>query len=390
MKTARTIQIKLQSSDPVLGRTIDAFNKAMNYASGVAWETKTLSNPLKLQKIVYQDLRERFGLRSQMACAACRKVMGAYRSMRANGKMIKATFDGNSIELNFPRDFRINHDIISINTIEGRKKVPFLCGDHQRQYLDNGWHIGGARLVRRRKGYFLHITVSKEVEVLPLSEAANIIGVDLGQNYLAVATSTDDESRFFGGRALKNRKDHYQRVRRGLQARGTRSSRKILKRLSGRERRFQADANHTISKRLVEWTAGFERPAVAMEDLTHIRETTKQRGKRQRRRANTWAFAQLRSFIQYKANAQGIPVILLEPAYTSQICSRCGHLGHRDGLSFECPACGYSLHADLNAARNLRNLLRSSRYNFEEPGLLSTALKVPSTLCGETGTSPLL
>jgi predicted transposase len=115
VKATCAIQVKLQSSDPILGRTIDAFNKAVNYASEVAWETKTLSNPLKLQKIVYRDLREQFKLRSQMACACCcRKVMSAYRSMRANGRMTKATFNRNSIDLNFPRDFRINDDLISI------------------------------------------------------------------------------------------------------------------------------------------------------------------------------------------------------------------------------------------------------------------------------------
>lgn len=382
MKATRTVQVKLQSFDPVLGETIDAFNQALNYASEIAWETKTLSNPLKLQKKVYHDLRERFGLRSQMACACCRRVMAAYRAMRANGQMAKASFDGDSIDLNFPRDFRINHNLISINTIEGRKKIPFLCGEHQRRYLNNGWHIGGARLVRRRKGYFLDITVSKEIKVLPISEAADIIGVDIGQKYLAVATSIDDKVKFFGGGKLKNRKDHYQRVRRGLQKKGTRSSRKVLKRLSGRERRFQTNANHIISKRLVEWAKSFERPVIVMEDLTHIRERAKQKGKRQRREANSWAFAQLRKFIEYKANAQGIPVVFLEPAYTSQICSRCGHIGHRSGLSFKCSACGFSLHSDLNAARNLRNLLRSSRYSFEKPGLPSTAPEVPPALCG--------
>lgn len=190
--------------------------------------------------------------------------------------------------------------------------------------------------------------------------------------------TTGDKNRFFSSGVLKNKKEHYQRVRRGLQKKGTRSARRALKRLSGRERRLQQNANHIVSKRLVEWAASFPNPVIVMEDLTHLRENAQRKTKKGRRELHTWAFAQLQRFIEYKANALGIPVVFLNPAYSSRICSRCGHLGVRNRHLFKCSACGYSLHADLNAARNLRHLLCSPRYILGELGLGQQPLKFRS------------
>jgi putative transposase len=71
---------------------------------------------------------------------------------------------------------------------------------------------------------------------------------------------------------------------------------------------------------------------------------------------HSWPFAQLLTFIGYKAQAAGVPVIEEDPRHTSQRCSRCGHTerGNRSKQAdFRCKACGFRLHADLNAARNL-------------------------------------
>ena len=68
---------------------------------------------------------------------------------------------------------------------------------------------------------------------------------------------------------------------------------------------------------------------------------------------HSWYFDQLRRFITYKAEREGIRVESVDPAYTSQNCSRCGERGDRDGDHFACSSCGYERHADLNAAANI-------------------------------------
>jgi IS605 OrfB family transposase len=129
---------------------------------------------------------------------------------------------------------------------------------------------------------------------------------------------------------------------------------------SGREKRFTRDVNHCLSKAIVQTAQGTGR-GIALEDLKGIRERIAARrtvtGKRQRRVLHSWAFFQLRAFIAYKAALAGVLVVYVNPAYTSQICSRCGHCekaNRRSQAKFLCVACGFSAHADLNAAENIR------------------------------------
>jgi putative transposase len=128
---------------------------------------------------------------------------------------------------------------------------------------------------------------------------------------------------------------------------------RVQRRLARRERLFQRDINHLISRRLVQ-TAQATGRGIAREDLRGIRERTnaQPRPKGERARSNSWAFAQLRTFIAYKARAAGIPVVIVPAAYTSQTCHRCLHIGKRSGKHFHCgnPRCGWSGDADLNGA----------------------------------------
>jgi IS605 OrfB family transposase len=163
---------------------------------------------------------------------------------------------------------------------------------------------------------------------------------------------------------LNRVRDHYSKLRAALQrkaSKGTRSSRRrcreLLQRLSGKERRFQAWVNHRISKAIVS-RAKATNSAIALEDLTGIRERVNQQphSKTERRRANSWAFYQLRQFLEYKARVAGVSLILVPPAYTSQTCHRCLHIhpdpaqSYRSGKKFKCGHCGWEGDADLNGA----------------------------------------
>jgi putative transposase len=256
------------------------------------------------------------------------------------------------------RDVRFASSGLSLLTLDGRvKQVPFKGEPALAAYLDH-WQLGDARLYTRKGKVYLSAAFKRSVPDLEKPTDA-VIGVDRGIIRIAVITD-GKQQHFFGGGHIKHVRDRYRTTRAALQKkkahRNTRSLRRVLKRLSGRERRFQRDANHVVSKRIVSFARHTACPTIALEQLDGIRARSGKLRKTQRRDVNGWAFYQLELFIGYKAAAQGFAVMEVDPAYTSQACSRCGytHQSNRKRHQFVCGACGYALDADLNAARNIR------------------------------------
>ena len=136
-----------------------------------------------------------------------------------------------------------------------------------------------------------------------------------------------------------------------------------MKRLSGKERTTATIINHTIAKSLV-LSAKNQGKGIAIEDLTGIRFTSKRRNKKFRTKLGRWNFSQLRSFLEYKAKLRGVKLIVVEPAYTSQTCSSCHHIGKRTNKHFKCQNCGNDLDADFNAALNIASLAAA----VDQPG----------------------
>jgi IS605 OrfB family transposase len=207
---------------------------------------------------------------------------------------------------------------------------------------------GEADLVFNKGKFYLFQTV--EVIEDDIHDVEGFIGVDFGVT--DIATISDGTS--FSSDTLNNVRDKYFKVRRSVQSKGTRGSNKLLKRLKGREQRFATITNHTISKQIVSKAKELN-VGIAIEDLTHIRERTTVR-KAQRRQHHSWAFAQLRSFLTYKAKLAGIPLEAVPPSYTSQTCNVCHVIGKRQGKVFTCKCCGNVMDADVNAARNIAQL----------------------------------
>ena len=208
--------------------------------------------------------------------------------------------------------------------------------------------------------------------------------MDLGRTDIAHTSEGDN----WNGQQLNRVRDHYSRLRAALQrkaSKGTRSSRRrcrqLLQRLSGKERRFQVWVNHRISKVIVS-RAKATNSAIALEDLTGIRERVNQqpRSKTERHRANGWAFYQLRHFLEYKALRAGVALILVPPAYTSQTCHRCLHIhpdpaqSYRSGKKFKCGHCGWEGDADLNGA-NVIALLGAAVNQPRGPGLFCSLVE---------------
>ena len=152
---------------------------------------------------------------------------------------------------------------------------------------------------------------------------------------------------------VKAVKGKYQYLRSKLQSKGTRSAKRKLCQLSGRERRFQRDVNHTIAN----WIVSKPYDLIVLEDLTNIGNY------RKNKKLGKWSFAELRSIIEYKAAAIGKKVMVIDPRYTSRTCSRCGFQKkeNRNGRTFKCKSCGFRIDADLNASRNIATFSRSDR-----------------------------
>lgn len=380
MEIVRTTKVRIDLDIDLALRTIQPWNEACNYISRVCFDNIQIAhNTLKVNNLVYNDVRAQFDLSAQVTQNAIRQVTAKYQSAKTSKTNLKRPIyfkARNAVALQGGergRDFGFRQDGISIWTIDGRSKnVTFHGSPMLASYLQD-WKLGDARMFVSKGKVFLSVSFSKEVE--PAVKPNNaVIGVDRGINYLAVTTD-GQRSQFFGGTRVKHIRDRYKKTRSSLQrkkaTKNTRSIRRVLKRLSGKEARFMRDTNHVISRRIIDFAKQTGNPTIAIEKLDGIRNAP--RRKDQNADANSWAFYQLEQFLQYKAADFGFEIIEVDPRYTSQGCSKCGHArrSNRHGHQFVCKACNYSLHADLNAARNIKLRGILIRQELDQDGLPS-------------------
>lgn len=333
-----------------LKRTLQTANAACDYISNVAWNTRTFGK-FALQKLCYQDVRETFGLSAQMVVRALAKVGDAYKrdkqTQRTFRPIASIAYDDRILS------FALPDSSISIWTLNGRQSIVFICGERQRVLLTN--RQGESDLLLYRGDWYLLVTC--EVEEPTTRDVDDVLGIDLGVTNIA----SDSDGMIYSSRTVNSVRCRHRRLRAKLQKKGTKAARRRLRRLAGQERGFAKDVNHTISKRIVA-TAERTKRGIALEDLKGIR--TRVRAKRQQRaQLHSWSFYQLRSFIGYKAQRVGLPVVLVDPRNTSRRCPRCGHTdtANRPNQStFRCVSCGCAGHADTIAAENIRVLGRAA------------------------------
>ncbi len=233
---------------------------------------------------------------------------------------------------------------VSIWSLAGRLKISFVCGEYQRAMLADRKGETDLAFVRG-KWYVLANCCPPDPKAMVPS---GFLGVDLGVAQIAA----DSDGKLYSGSEIKSVRHRQRRLRAKLQAKQTRSAKRRLKKLSGKERRFTKHVNHAISKQIV---AAAERTGrgIAVEELTGIRDRIRAT-RRQRGVLHSWAFAQLRAFLEYKARRAGIRLVAVDPRNSSRECSLCGHTEKRNRpnqSAFRCAACGFAAHADTNAAR---------------------------------------
>lgn len=343
MKT--TLQIKLlpdETQRAALNETMRAFNDACNYIAEVAYRERCASK-FKLQKLVYNDVRQQFGLSSQMAVRAIAKVVDAYKRDKTKACFFRPT--GAVVYDQRILSFK-GLETASLLTLQGRLLVPMQMGQYQRVQ----WHRtkGQSDLVLVDNTFYLLVVV--DTPEVPPTDPQGFIGVDLG--IARIATDSDGES--VSGDAVEHTRQRYHSLRQGLQAKGTKSAKRHLKKISRKEARFRRDTNHVVAKALVEKAKDTGR-GIALEDLKHIRSRTTVR-KSDRAKHGGWAFFQLQAFIAYKAAIAGVPVVWVDPRNTSRTCHQCGHCEKANRKSqsrFQCASCGHVANADDNAAMNI-------------------------------------
>ncbi len=406
-----TAKLKLHT-DPVqfvaLRTTQLAYRDALNYASRYSFAHGKKSNQEWLQRETYADVRAAYHLPAQMACNVPRQVGATYKTLWTKVKQNTAArkagitrkryqgldqpprYVSPMLTYNYHRDYSLKpENQVSILTLQGRVVVCYTGYEKHFALMQHGAHSGAAKLWydQPRKQFYLLVTLEVEVADPTPETYQHIVGVDVGQRYLAVTAPLDNGASFYSGKQVRAKADHYARLRKRLQHKGTRSATRRLVIMSGRERRLNQATNHEISRHIVDQ---HPHSLIGLEDLTHIRERTrrtqgKQASRKQRRanrHASQWAFAQLHGYIAYKAMRAGSMAVKVDANYTSQACPMCGHTCEdnrpKKGLLFVCQSCHYTLHADLIGARNvaLRTLL--VRQDWMSTGVLSVRPDVSS------------
>ena len=410
--TAKLKLLTMPEQFAALRQTQLVYRDALNAVSQYAFAHGKTSNVARLHKGMYITLRTRYGLPSQLACSVERQVAATYKGLwtkllknaeHRRKKITRNRFKGldqpphygsPTVQYTYERDYTFQRENrVSVRTLHGRISIPYQGYARHVALIRQGASIGDAKLWydRSKKRFYLLVSLTIDLPNPTPAQLPEMVGVDVGIRYLAVTSISKSKATFHPGSQVRHQANHYARLRKRLQQKGTRGAKRRLRRIEQRERRLKLQANHTIATQIVKQ---HPQTLIGLEHLTDIRERTIRRKRRRKkngkgtkpvspkaRKANRvysqWSFAELQALISYKAALSGSLAIKVDADYTSKACPICGHTEDENrpgkGLLFVCqnPSCRYTLHADLIGARNvtLRTLL--FRQDWIRTGTLS-------------------
>lgn len=343
---ARTIRCKLLIPEADLPVLNELFNRYAKACSEIAqWgRDNNESNAIRLHHALYRKIKTDYALTSNLVVTALRRAAGSLKTANLKGR-----FEYRPAFVCLDRDtFRLvpKKGEISYSTHGGRKRATLAVGDYQREALASASkQPQSATLVRTRDGqFFCNVVIESEIQD---AAPGGVLGVDVGIRNVAVTSNGTK----FDGKPIRDYREDRWRIRASLQSKGTKGAKRVLKRLSGRERRRVANENHVIAKRIVSDAVASGCSLIRMEDLTGIRGRLRVPNKHRNRMMGLWAYFQLQTFVQYKGAMKGIGFEKRNPAYTSQTHYKCGKRGVRDRETFTCTTCSEILDADENAAK---------------------------------------
>lgn len=354
----RTVSIKLATTiehSHGLMQLQREFNQACNNIVPMA-VTHRCWNRVALHHLSYYHTRKTSALGSQMVCNAIKKVCDAYKVLKikkSDPVLPTINFKPTSSVHFDKRTYSFQGTAISFYTLSGRIVIPLRLGGFQQHYLQQGIAKEAELLCRQGVWFFNLVLDMPDVALQP--STGRILGVDLGENNVAATSS----GKLFGGGQLRYERDKALALRGRLQSNGSKSAKQLLKKISGKEACHVRHVNHCISKAIVQEAIAEGCNTIAMEDLTNIRKRIRA-GKRVRSRLHRWAWAELQTFIYYKAQTAGLKIVFVNPAYTSQLCATCEQIGVRSKHRLVCKICGIQWHSDLNASQNIRRIAVSA------------------------------
>ncbi|MBW1219540.1 RNA-guided endonuclease TnpB family protein [Lactobacillus helveticus] len=373
---------------------------AWNFISQYIFEHAFELKQSKLNKALYHDLRDKFELKSQMAQSAIKTVIARYKTVKTQLFQHPFRYDtgkkdgkGRGIwaqiyrdltwlwqPINFKRpqlDLQRGRDWsylsaanqLSLNTLNGRRKVDFVCKGFD-QYLDQTkWKFGSLKMLQLRGKWYIHLSATTAIPEFEAEQAVHVVGIDRGLRFLAACYDEKGKSILFSGQKILRKRRKYKKLRAELQAKGTKSAKRRLKKIGQRENRWMSDVNHRLTKTLIDHYGS--NTIYALEDLTDVRFATEKSPKDQRYEIVSWAFYQFEQFLTYKANLNSSAVVKVPAKYTSQRCPKCGRI-HKDNRDHElhlytCDKCGYKSNDDRLAAMNIQFLGTLYRSGEEAP-----------------------
>lgn len=368
----------------------EAYRCACNHVSQYVFNNNVHMNVISLIGELYRTLRDEFKLKSQLAQSCIKTVISRYSTVAEqlkkkpfkycddNGKTqyINRTLDWlmkpvifrrpqadlvRNRDYSFVADKKTGECLLSLNTLNDRIRVSYDLPKNFQKYFDGTWSFGTGKIVSLKGNWYFHIPMTKDVSGFDPDEVVHVVGIDRGLHFIASTYDEKGKVDFINGKAIMRKRNKFAKVRAELQAKGTKSAKRKLKELSGRENRWMTDVNHWISKTLVQKYGS--NTLFAVEDLTGVsfcEELLSSRSSKQRQDLRTWTFYQLEQFLTYKANAVGSCVIKVAPDYTSQRCPKCGRIHkenrHHDTHEYICDRCGYRSNDDRIGAMNIQFL----------------------------------
>ena len=384
MKQAITLKLRVAlaaEEAQLLQETMRQFTLGCQLVSQYVFDRGFVLDQYALHAALYHQLRADIGLKAQMAQSVIRHVVANYKTVQTQMKSkpyaFKDRYTGQwtrcprdltwlrqplhyrkpQLQLVRNRDWSWLRDgRLSINTLAKRIRVtPYLHGFEQ--YLTPDWQLGVATVVRTGDHYFLHIAATREVASVDRAQVKDIVGIDRGLRFVLVSHNGAGQTTFVPGKAIADKRAKYHRTRQDLQRKNTKSAKRCLRRLSGRENRWMSDVNHRLSKTLVSQVS--PNTLFVVEELTGIRQ---QLGRQAltRRELHSWSFFELEQSLRYKAALAGHAVIAVSAQYTSQRCPKCGRIDknqrNQKNHTYHCVSCGYQSNDDRIAAMNLLTL----------------------------------
>ncbi|WP_324177516.1 transposase [Ligilactobacillus salivarius] len=386
MEQTVNIKVKLNILEPNVGmkfsKTMEQYRLACNYVSEYLFNNNFPLNKNEVQKVIYNTIREKFNLKSQMTISCIRSVIARYKTGKTQmarrpykyqdqntGEWYREVRDltwlHKPISFNRPQvDLQRNRDWsylssgqLSINTLDGRVKVDPICRGFN-QYLDGTWKFGLAKLLKSSGKWYLHISATKEVTDFDKQAVKHVVGIDRGLRFLVTSYDEQGKTAFFDGQAIMRKRAKYQKLRAILQAKRTKSAKRRLKKLSGRENRWISDVNHCLSKTLVQKYGA--NTLFVLENLNGVSFERTDLPKALRNQNKSWAFYQLEQFLTYKAHLNNSEVVEVSAKYTSQRCPKCGVIKkdnrNHEKHEYHCNNCGYRSNDDRIGAMNIQLL----------------------------------